>query len=81
MKAHLQEAFAKDNREEYLKYKSRINNKNTRYYTKNKEKILAKRRPTSLTLCVEELLEEPTPDPPCLPRQHSVLSHTQNQDT
>ena len=32
MKAHLQEAFAQDNRVEYLKYKERINAKNNRYY-------------------------------------------------
>ena len=81
MKAHLQEAFAKDNREEYLKYKERINAKNNRYYAKNREKILAKRRLTALKLFVEELVEEQSPDPPCPVRQQSVVEYTQNQET
>jgi hypothetical protein len=80
MKPHPQEAFAQDNRVEYLKYKERINAKNNRYYAKNKENILAKRKATASKASVEELVVTPPRDPPCL-RQHSVLSHTQNQDT
>ena len=81
MKPHLQEAFAKDNREEYLKYRERINAKNNRYYAKNKEKVLAKRKATYAQKSVQESEVKPTPNPPCLLRQHSVLLHTQNQDT
>ena len=78
MKAHLQEAFAQDNRVEYLKYRERINAKNNRYYAKNKE---AKRKATASKVCVEELVEEPPPNLPSLVRQHSVLLYTQNPDT
>ena len=81
MKAHLQEAFAQDNREEYLKYRERINAKNNRYYAKNKEKILAKRKATSSKASVEELVVTPSPNHPSLVRQHSVLLYTQNPDT
>jgi hypothetical protein len=81
MKAHLQEAFAQDNRVEYLKYKERINAKNNRYYAKNKEKVLAKRKATASKVCVEESVEEPPPNLPSLVRQHSVLLYTQNPDT
>jgi hypothetical protein len=81
MKPHLQEAFAQDNREEYLKYRERINAKNNRYYAKNKEKVLAKRKATYAQKSVEESGVKPTPNPPCLLRQHSVPLHTQNQDT
>ena len=81
MKPHLQEAFAKDNREEYLKYKERINAKNNRYYAKNKERILAKRKATSSKASVEESVVKPTQDPLCLVRQQSVVEHIQNQET
>jgi len=81
MKAHLQEAFAQDNRVEYLKYKERINAKNNRYYAKNKEKVLAKRKSNASKVCVEESVEEPPPNLPSLVRQHSVLLYTQNPDT
>ena len=75
MKAHLQEAFAQDNREEYLKYRERIN-------AKNKEKILAKRKAIASKASVEELVVTPPPNLPSLVRpQHSVLLYTQNQDT
>ena len=79
MKPHLQEAFAKDNRVEYLKYKERINAKNNRYYAKNKE---AKRKATASKASVEELVVTPPPNLPSLVRpQHSVLLCIQNQDT
>ena len=81
MKPHLQEAFAQDNRVEYLKYKERINAKNNRYYAKNKEKILAKRKATSSKASVEELVVTPSPNHPSLVRPHSVLLYTQNPDT
>ena len=81
MKPHLQEAFAQDNRVEYLKYKERINAKNNRYYAKNKEKIQAKRKAIASKASVEELVVTPPPNLPSLVRQHSVLLHTQNQDT
>ena len=81
MKPYLQEAFAQDNRVEYLKYKERINAKNNRYYAKNKEKVLAKRKATYAQKSVEESGVKPTPNPPCLLRQHMVPLHTQNQDT
>ena len=81
MKPHLQEAFAQDNRVEYLKYRERINAKNNRYYAKNKEKVLAKRKATYAQKSVEESGVKPTPNPPCLLRQHMVPLHTQNQDT
>jgi hypothetical protein len=74
MKPHLQEAFAQDNRVEYLKYKERIN-------AKNKERILAKRKATASKASVEELVVTPPPNLPSLVRQHSVLLYTQNQDT
>ena len=81
MKPHLQEAFAQDNRVEYLKYKERINAKNNRYYAKNKERILAKRKATSSKASVEELVVTPPPNLPSLVRQHSALLYTQNPDT
>jgi hypothetical protein len=82
MKPHLQEAFAQDNRVEYLKYKERINAKNNRYYAKNKERILAKRKAIASKASVEELVVTPPPNLPSLCRpQHSVLLYTQNQDT
>ena len=48
MKAYLQEAFAKDNREQYLRNKATINAKNNRYYARNRERILAKRKELNL---------------------------------
>ena len=81
MKAHLQEAFAQDNRVEYLKYRERINAKNNRYYAKNKEKVLAKRKATYAQKSVQESEVKPPPNLPSLVRQHSVLLYTQNQDT
>ena len=78
MKAHLQEAFAQDNRVEYLKYRERIKAKNNRYYAKNKD---AKRKSNASKVCVEESVEEPPPNLPSLVRQHSVLLYTQNPDT
>jgi hypothetical protein len=81
MKPHLQEAFAQDNREEYLKYRERINAKNNRYYAKNKEKVLAKRKATYAQKSVEESGVAPPPNLPSLVRQHSALLYTQNPDT
>ena len=80
MKPHLQEAFAKDNREAYLRNKATINAKNNRYYQKNREKILAKRKATASQSSKVSAVT-PTPNPPCLARQHSVLAYTQNPKT
>ena len=81
MKPHLQEAFAKDNREVYLRNKATINAKNNRYYQKNREKILAKRKAISAQAFASGSAVTPSPNPLCLARQHSVLAHTQNPKT
>ena len=46
MKPHLKEAFAKDNREAYLRNKA----KNNGYYQKNREKMLEIRKATVLQI-------------------------------
>ena len=72
MKPHLQEAFAKDNREAYLRNKAAINAKNNRYYAKHKERIIAARKVSK----VSGASSSPSPLPP--PHQRSVLEHTRN---
>ncbi len=72
MKPHLQEAFAKDNREAYLRNKAAINAKNNRYYAKHKERIIASRKVSKVSGA------SLSPSPPHPPHQPSVLEHTRN---
>jgi len=81
MKPHLQEAFAKDNREAYIRNKATINAKNNRYYQQNRDKILAKRKAISAQASGTVSAVTPTPNPLCLAGQHSDLAHTQNPKT
>ena len=80
MKPHLQEAFAKDNREAYLRNKATINAKNNRYYQKNREKILAKRKATA-SQSSKVLVVTPSPSLPCPVAQRLDHGHTQSQET
>lgn len=72
MKPHLQEAFAKDNREAYLRNKAAINAKNNRYYAKHKERIIASRKVSKVSGASS------SPSPPHPPHQPSLLEHTQS---
>ncbi len=72
MKPHLQEAFAKDNREAYLRNKAAINAKNNRYYAKHKKRIIASRKVSKVSGASS------SPSPPHRPHQPSVLEHTRN---
>ena len=81
MKPHLQEAFAKDNREVYLRNKATINAKNNRYYQKNREKILAKRKAISAQASVSGSAATPSPNQPCPVAQRLDHGHTRTQET
>jgi hypothetical protein len=79
MKPHLQEAFAKENREHYLRHKKRINAANNEYYARNKEKILAKRRLTAALRKASAATE--ARDPPSPHLQREALACTQSRET
>jgi hypothetical protein len=81
MKPHLQEAFAKDNREVYLRNKATINAKNNRYYQKNREKILAKRKAISAQAFASGSAVTPSLNPPCLVARRLDHGHTRTQET
>ena len=81
MKAHLQEAFAKDNREQYLRNKAKINARNNRYYAQNKERILAKRKSNASQASVKVLAEVEAPNPQCLGHPPSAHEYTRNPKT
>lgn len=75
MKPHLQEAFAKDNREAYLRNKAAINAKNNRYYAKHKERIIASRKSSKV------LEAKPSPNQSCLEAQRLDHEHTRSPKT